>query len=114
MRVARWLLLPMNSGKSTLRSALFSFPWVSPLTALQAHPAAAVWRTKPFPLYDEILELVEGRYATGDHALHIPELQDGSSVAGDVDDAGTERTSLDNSTVCTVAVGQCSFIADMT
>jgi hypothetical protein len=44
------------------------------LTLFQAHPNAATWRTKPFPLYDDILGLVEGRYATGDKALHMPEM----------------------------------------
>jgi Myb/SANT-like DNA-binding domain len=49
----------------------------------QAHPDAAIWRTKPFPLYDEIAGLVEGRYATGEGALHMPEMYDNSSNVGD-------------------------------
>jgi hypothetical protein len=35
-----------------------------------------IWRTKPFPLYDEILPLVEGRYATGAEAFNIGERYD--------------------------------------
>ena len=34
-----------------------------------------------FPLYDDILPLVEGRHATGELAWHIPEMH-GSSAAG--------------------------------
>ena len=41
-----------------------------------------IWRTKPFPLYDEILPLVEGRYATGEGAFNI-----GESYDDDIDDA---------------------------
>jgi hypothetical protein len=29
------------------------------------HKKAAVWQKKPFPLYDEMLLLVDGRAATG-------------------------------------------------
>lgn len=43
---------------------------------IEAHPNAATWRSKPFPLYDDILSLAEGRYATGDKALHMPEMYD--------------------------------------
>jgi hypothetical protein len=41
-----------------------------------------IWRTKPFPLYDEILPLVEGRYATGEGAFNI-----GESYDDDIDDS---------------------------
>ncbi|KII90635.1 hypothetical protein PLICRDRAFT_174017 [Plicaturopsis crispa FD-325 SS-3] len=34
-----------------------------------AHKKAAKWRTKPFPLYDDIATLVEGRQATGEAAF---------------------------------------------
>ena len=37
---------------------------------------------KPFPLYDEILPLVEGRYATGEQAFSV-----GESYDEDIDDA---------------------------
>ncbi|KAG1750960.1 hypothetical protein EDD22DRAFT_981753 [Suillus occidentalis] len=38
---------------------------------LEAHPEAKVWRSTPFPLYDDIIVLVDGCHATGDGALHI-------------------------------------------
>ncbi|KAF8463814.1 hypothetical protein DFH94DRAFT_686677 [Russula ochroleuca] len=41
---------------------------------IEAHPNAATWRFKPFFLYDDILGLVEGCFATGDHALHLTEI----------------------------------------
>ena len=41
-------------------------------------------------MYDEILPLVEGRYATGELAWHIPEMY-GSSVAGSVHDVEDNR-----------------------
>ena len=40
----------------------------------QHHEEAAYWRDRPFPLYEDILALIEGRTATGDHAIHMPEL----------------------------------------
>ncbi|KAG6874441.1 hypothetical protein C0992_007716 [Termitomyces sp. T32_za158] len=54
-------------------------------TYLEAHPEATIFRTKPFPLYDDILSLIEGRYATGEGAMTIPELYDSSSEGGDVE-----------------------------
>jgi hypothetical protein len=41
-----------------------------------------IWRTKPFPLYNKILPLVEGRYATREGAFNI-----GESYDDDIDDA---------------------------
>ncbi|KIK42150.1 hypothetical protein CY34DRAFT_107000 [Suillus luteus UH-Slu-Lm8-n1] len=38
---------------------------------LEAHPEAKVWRSTPFPLYDDIIVLIDGCHATGDGALHI-------------------------------------------
>ncbi|KAG1864778.1 hypothetical protein DFJ58DRAFT_714945 [Suillus subalutaceus] len=38
---------------------------------LEAHPEAKVWRSTPFPLYDDIIVLVDGCHATGEGALHI-------------------------------------------
>ena len=36
------------------------------------HPQAKKWRTKPFPIYDDVHFLVEGRYATGSAAYQGP------------------------------------------
>jgi hypothetical protein len=41
-----------------------------------------IWHTKPFPLCDEILPLVEGRYATGKEAFNV-----GESYDDDIDGA---------------------------
>ncbi|KAG1780971.1 hypothetical protein EV702DRAFT_963460 [Suillus placidus] len=41
---------------------------------LEAHPEAKVWRLTPFPLYDDIIVLVDGCHATGEGALHINSL----------------------------------------
>ncbi|KAG5649258.1 hypothetical protein H0H81_005056 [Sphagnurus paluster] len=49
------------------------------------HPEAKIFRKKPFPLYDDILSLVEGRYVTGEGALYIPEIFANSSDNGDRD-----------------------------
>ncbi|KAG2349310.1 hypothetical protein BDR05DRAFT_972391 [Suillus weaverae] len=38
---------------------------------LEAHPKAKVWHSTPFPLYDDIIVLIDGCHATGDGALHI-------------------------------------------
>ncbi|KIN93897.1 hypothetical protein M404DRAFT_77160, partial [Pisolithus tinctorius Marx 270] len=40
---------------------------------LEAHPKAKPWCYNPFPLYDDILSLIEGHHATGEGALHIPD-----------------------------------------
>ncbi|KAH7903727.1 hypothetical protein BJ138DRAFT_1184362 [Hygrophoropsis aurantiaca] len=40
---------------------------------IKDHPDAEIWRTKSFPLFDDIISLIEGRFAMGDGALHIPE-----------------------------------------
>ena len=45
------------------------------------NPESEIWRSKGFPLYDEILPLVEGRHATGELVYHAPEPN--SSIAGD-------------------------------
>ncbi|KAJ7717640.1 hypothetical protein DFH07DRAFT_761906 [Mycena maculata] len=37
---------------------------------IDRHPKAARWRTTPFPLYNDILYLVEGIVATGAGAFH--------------------------------------------
>ncbi|EGO02801.1 hypothetical protein SERLA73DRAFT_158569 [Serpula lacrymans var. lacrymans S7.3] len=33
---------------------------------IASHPEAKPWRTNPFPLYDDIIGLIDGRYATGE------------------------------------------------
>ncbi|KAG1817478.1 uncharacterized protein BJ212DRAFT_1446610 [Suillus subaureus] len=38
---------------------------------LKAHPEAKVWCSTPFPLYDDIVVLIDGCHAMGDGALHI-------------------------------------------
>ncbi|KAG1823872.1 uncharacterized protein BJ212DRAFT_1476722 [Suillus subaureus] len=38
---------------------------------LEAHSKAKVWCSTPFPLYDDIIVLVDGCHAMGDGALHI-------------------------------------------
>ncbi|KAF8327693.1 hypothetical protein F5887DRAFT_827969, partial [Amanita rubescens] len=43
-------------------------------TYIAHHEEAVYWRDHPFPLYEDILALIEGRTATGDHAIHMPEL----------------------------------------
>ena len=45
------------------------------------NPESEIWCSKGFPLYDEILPLVEGRHATGELVYHAPEPN--SSIAGD-------------------------------
>jgi hypothetical protein len=40
------------------------------MSFFQAHPKAKPWRTKSFPLYDDIAPLVEGRVATGEGVFH--------------------------------------------
>jgi hypothetical protein len=48
--------------------------------SLQAHPQAAKWRNKTFPLFKEIDSLLDGNLATGDHVFQ----------AGHVIDVGFE------------------------
>jgi hypothetical protein len=36
-----------------------------------------MFRSKPFPLYDDIMSLIEGRFATGSQAFHVGEQYDG-------------------------------------
>jgi hypothetical protein len=55
------------SGMNTRRYVFFFFCCCFVIKIfVQAHPKAKGWRTKPFPLYDDILPLVEGRAATGE------------------------------------------------
>ncbi|KAH7905762.1 hypothetical protein BJ138DRAFT_1227040 [Hygrophoropsis aurantiaca] len=52
---------------------------------IKDHPDAEVWRTKSFPLFDDIISLIKGRFATGDGALHIPE-EDHDELNTETDD----------------------------
>ncbi|EGN99298.1 hypothetical protein SERLA73DRAFT_160741 [Serpula lacrymans var. lacrymans S7.3] len=63
---------------------------------IASHPEAKPWRTNPFPLYDDIIGLIDGRYATGEGAFHIPEIDEPSlplphpyEEQVDQDDVGT-------------------------
>ncbi|KAG1822596.1 uncharacterized protein BJ212DRAFT_1262988, partial [Suillus subaureus] len=38
---------------------------------LEAHPEAKVWHSTPFPLYDDIIVLMDGCHVTDEGALHI-------------------------------------------
>ncbi|KAF8200374.1 hypothetical protein BJ912DRAFT_811805, partial [Pholiota molesta] len=40
---------------------------------IAAHPEAAIFHSKPFPLYNDIMSLIEGRFATGSQAFHVGE-----------------------------------------
>jgi Myb/SANT-like DNA-binding domain len=61
---------------------------------LKSHPKAALFRRNPFPLYDKVYTLVEGKTATGDFALQVLkgkaqlyiQLMIGSSISDDDDD----------------------------
>jgi len=48
---------------------LFIYKLNSNLTAIQKHEKAAHWRTHPFPLYDNMAELLDGVIPTGAHAF---------------------------------------------
>ncbi|GLB43985.1 putative myb/SANT-like DNA-binding domain containing protein [Lyophyllum shimeji] len=47
---------------------------------VENEPQLEKWRENFFPLYDEILPLIDGRFATGENAIHMPEMQDSSPV----------------------------------
>jgi len=42
----------------------------------QIHPKAKPWRKKPFSLYDDMLELVDGIIATGEKAFYLEYVSD--------------------------------------
>lgn len=50
---------------------------------MQAHASAVKWRTKPFPLYDEMLALVEGRHATGENVFRVSQTTSGDAKSDD-------------------------------
>ncbi|GLB45524.1 putative myb/SANT-like DNA-binding domain containing protein [Lyophyllum shimeji] len=58
------------------------------------HEAAAYWRDRPFPLYEDILTLIEGRTATGDHAIHMPEMYSSSPPPEIAGITGTQEDKL--------------------
>ncbi|KAI9464861.1 hypothetical protein HD554DRAFT_2120038 [Boletus coccyginus] len=47
---------------------------------LEAHSKAKHWHYNPFPLYEDILGLIEGCHATGEGALHILNSQESSDA----------------------------------
>jgi hypothetical protein len=49
--------------------------------SLQNHPKANPWRKKPFPLYDDISELVDGTRATGQNAFRAGQMRRSSSAS---------------------------------
>ncbi|EGN97747.1 hypothetical protein SERLA73DRAFT_75390 [Serpula lacrymans var. lacrymans S7.3] len=60
------------------------------------HPEAKPWRTNPLPLYNDIIRLIDGHYATGEGAFYIPEIGEPSlplphpyKEQVDQDDVGT-------------------------
>ena len=70
-----------------------------PLTCMQAiGPKADKWRSKGFPLYDDILTIVDGIIATGEHAFQAgcndPDILnvsfETSGSFGDDEDAGAD------------------------
>ena len=62
------------------------------LKYLQAHPDAKKWRNMPFPHYNELRALVEGRYATGERAYRVSLASDNENddeiPTEDVEDIG--------------------------
>ena len=88
------------------------------IKCIQVHPTAKTWRTKGFPLYNKILEIVDGIVATGEGTFHAgqpipltiqPEPiqerstslssaesdHEGATVADDVDDEVSSRFMFD-------------------
>ncbi|GLB45349.1 hypothetical protein LshimejAT787_2200120 [Lyophyllum shimeji] len=61
---------------------------------VRQHKAAAYWRDRPFPLYEDILTLIEGRTATGDHAIHMPEMYSSSPPPEIAGMTGTQEDEL--------------------
>ncbi|KAG2075593.1 hypothetical protein BDR04DRAFT_1133235 [Suillus decipiens] len=67
---------------------------------LKAHPEAKIWCSTPFPLYDDIIVLIDGCHATGEGALHIHQLSSKESspawpetlLSDDEDDPPTHET----------------------
>ena len=70
----------------------------SNLTAIQKHEKAAHWRSHPFPLYDNMAELLDGVIPTGAHAFSSEfgptpddEAADEESLPGNLDPALFEK-----------------------
>ena len=53
------------------------------------------WHTKLFPLYDEMLALVEGRHATGEGVFRITAMMLGDAKLDDEEDNENEHDSHD-------------------
>jgi hypothetical protein len=76
------------SGELSLQCIL-----VDLMPALQAHASAVKWRTKSFPLYDEMLALVEGRHATGENVFRVTQLTPADAKLDEDEDSEDERNS---------------------
>ena len=57
------------------------------------------WRTKPFPLYDEIFVLVEGRHTTGENAFRIAAMT-GTGTDSDKEDNNKNILDSDHKANC--------------
>ena len=74
------------------------------LKHLQAHPEAKKWRDTPFPYYNEIQELTDGKHATGERAYQASLTSDNEdqhmSLINDVEgvDDGIGLTQLTDAT----------------
>ena len=64
------------------------------------------WRTKPFPLYDGILRLIEGRHATGQGVVQVvPKYADddeNEGLSSEGENPGSEGVEDPSSLVCIV------------
>jgi hypothetical protein len=71
MSTSRYIIIPSHTCFRHIRSFF------------QAHLKAKPWRTKSFPLYDDIAPLVEGRAATGEGVFragnNLPASQDSTT-----------------------------------
>ena len=63
------------------------------MTPLQAHASAVKWHTKSFPLYDEMLALVEGRHATGENVFCVTQLTLADAKLDEDEDGEDEHNS---------------------
>ncbi|KAJ3019301.1 hypothetical protein NUW54_g125 [Trametes sanguinea] len=73
-----WCLLVSDSGNVRTLLKLSGFGWDDKRHVVTTTPDvwANLLQTRSFPLCDEIAALVEGRQATGEHALHIANVLD--------------------------------------
>jgi hypothetical protein len=65
------------------------------LKCSQAHPEAKKWRDTPFPYYDEIHGLIDGKHATGERAYRVSLTSDNEdndmSLTNDVEDIDNDN-----------------------